>query len=224
MSRKPKNLLGRRFGRLLVESRYVGETRHRAAHWNCTCDWGGVAVHRSDVLLSGGAQSCGCLASEVRAETAREVGYQNKTHGQASRGRGESALYITWAGMKARCLNPSSTNYPRYGGRGIAVCERWMTFENFAADMGTRPPGHSLDRINPNGNYEPGNCRWATPTEQNRNRRDNRILSYHGEMLTLSELCERAGMPSRTVSTRISKLGWSVEQALETPVRKHRRH
>jgi len=122
--------------------------------------------------------------------------------------------------MRSRCNNPNDQSYPRYGGRGISVCERWDRFEVFLADMGKRPaPGYSLDRTDNNGNYEPGNCHWATKTDQARNRRSNRRLTHDGRTMTLAEWAHAVALNQNTISRRIDRLGWSVARALTTPVR-----
>lgn len=121
--------------------------------------------------------------------------------------------------MHQRCSDPSRPDFKWYGGRGITICERWNSFENFLTDMGERPEGKTLDRYpDHDGNYEPGNCRWATPTEQANNRRSNREVIYRGERMTLAELARRSGVQFATLRMRIES-GWSVEKAAEHPVR-----
>lgn len=140
-------------------------------------------------------------------------------HGHATR-QGLSAEYRTWQGMKTRCSNPNATGYARYGGRGIAVCDAWKSatgFRAFMADMGPKPmPGHSIDRIDPNGNYEPGNCRWATKMEQNSNTRRCHPLTIDGESATIAEWARRLGVPVRTLRDRVAA-GWTGKR-LTTPV------
>ncbi len=121
--------------------------------------------------------------------------------------------------MIRRCTRPNSRAYANYGGRGIRVCDRWLTFENFIADMVQRPVGHSLDRIDNDGPYSPENCRWATDIEQHRNRRDNRLETFRGQTKTLAEWAEEFGIRYATLHSRITKQGWSFERALTEPVR-----
>lgn len=124
------------------------------------------------------------------------------------------ALYGTWAMMIVRCTVPGASGYNNYGARGIKVCDRWMnSFVDFATDMGKRPAGYSLDRINPNGNYEPSNCRWASRSEQQRNTRHARFAIIDGVQYHVSELAEQSGINPRTLAYRISH-GWSKERLL----------
>jgi hypothetical protein len=126
--------------------------------------------------------------------------------------------YRSWYSMIDRCTNPSKKGWENYGGRGIAVCERWRKFANFLSDMGDRPNGLSLDRIDNDKNYEPGNCRWATRGEQARNRRSNRLLTYKGETHVMKDWATILGIKYITLRYRLFVLGWTVEKALETPV------
>lgn len=161
---KDYRMTGQRFGRWLVLER--GDNgAGRQARWICRCDCGGIRLVRSTHLKSGSTASCGCLQKERISE-------KKTTHGHAGRG-GETAEYRTWQAMKDRCYNPRHKFFKNYGGRGITVCDRWReNFRAFLADMGRKPrPELSLDRINNEGNYEPGNCRWATRGQQACNRR-----------------------------------------------------
>jgi hypothetical protein len=160
--RKIFDLTGEQFGRWTV-IKCVGR-RHGGALYLCRCECGNEKEVPSGTLRAGQSQSCGCWKRE-RGIVA------NTKHGRSSRGP-RSAEYRSWCAMKRRCDNPSTNGYENYGGRGIVYCERWASFENFLADMGERPPGHSLDRIDVNGNYTPENCRWATAKEQQWGRRD----------------------------------------------------
>jgi hypothetical protein len=134
-------------------------------------------------------------------------------HGHSPSGR-PSREYITWSSMKSRCLNPRHFAYKWYGGRGITICKKWLLFEGFLADMGPRPSSaHSLDRVDTDGNYEPGNCRWATETQQQNNRANNHRLTINGETATLTEWARRTGISRGTLDWRI-RHGWTVERAL----------
>lgn len=209
-NRQPsQDLTGQVFGRLTVIG-YAGRIggSHR---WDCHCQCGGLARVRNKDLKGGHTQSCGCLWEETF------LGCRT-THGMT-----DTKLYRVWAHMKARCHNPKSSVYRYYGGRGVVVCERWQGkegFANFLADMGPRPSSaHSIDRIDVNGNYEPGNCRWATKQEQMRNKRSNVTLTFRGETRCAAEWAELLGISYAAIVQRVGKLGWSDERALTTPVR-----
>jgi hypothetical protein len=138
----------------------------------------------------------------------------------ATHGLTKSAEYGIWSAMKRRCYNTHCQDYPSYGGRGIKVCEAWLKFENFYADMGPRPSSaHSIDRLDNNGDYEPGNCRWSTPIAQARNTRRNVRLTFNGKTQTISEWAYELGFSQRTLQTRL-KRGWPIEAALTTPLDK----
>jgi hypothetical protein len=124
--------------------------------------------------------------------------------------------------MIQRCTNPNSEKFPSYGGRGITVCDRWLKFENFLADMGEPPPGKQIERIDNSKGYEPGNCKWATRFEQARNKRNNRLVTYQGETFCVAEWAEKKGLKIPTLWTRLFKWNWEIERALNAPVR--RRH
>lgn len=126
--------------------------------------------------------------------------------------------YRAWQNMRTRTNNPRFKDWMLYGGRGIKCCQRWGSFENFFADLGPKPtPAHSLDRIDSDGHYEPGNCRWATPKQQARNWKSrNRLLTFHGETLPLSAWAERLGCRRELIRDRLA-MGWTVERALSTP-------
>lgn len=128
--------------------------------------------------------------------------------------------YLCWLGMRQRCNKPRRKEYRYYGGRGIRVCEAWdRSFSAFLADMGRRPsPSHTLDRINNDGDYEPGNCRWATWSEQNNNTRFNRNITYLGETLTVAQWSKRVGIKRNTLWTRLDGCGWTFERAISTPI------
>lgn len=138
-----------------------------------------------------------------------------RTHGHTV--DGQSPTYKSWHDMKDRCQNPKNGMYPHYGGRGIAVCERWNAFASFLADMGTRPPGTTIDRKDVNGNYEPSNCRWATVPQQADNTTRTIYLTFRGETLTLTQWATRLGVNRETLRSRLA-LGWAVEKAFTKPV------
>ncbi len=132
-------------------------------------------------------------------------------HGHGRRSS-QTRIWRAWKSMLQRCEAPNNRGYSRYGGRGISVCERWHDFSNFLADMGERPEGLTLDRINNDGNYEPGNCRWATIKEQSRNKSTNRFIEFNGERRCLTEWAEVLGIKTGTLQARLKK--WPIEQAL----------
>lgn len=146
---------------------------------------------------------------------------ESTKHGHA--GKHRTATYFAWQSMLNRCLNPKVESYPRYGGRGIVVCERWRIFSLFLEDMGPVPPGLSLDRIDNDGHYEPRNCRWATAEQQAGNRSNARVIEIGGERLHLAELARRHGLRSDTLKNRLDA-GWSVDDAVGTPVRGWRKN
>lgn len=169
------DLTGQTFGRLTVIERAESDNRHNHK-WLCRCTCGETRSVIGYNLTSGLTKSCGCLHREMSTG----LGHWRRTHGKR-----HTPTYRTWLDMIQRCTNPNNPRYTDYGGRGITVCERWRSFENFYADMGDRPgAGYSLDRIDNDSGYAPGNCRWATAEVQQRNKR--RSLSF-----TLADVPER---------------------------------
>lgn len=195
------DLSGKRFGKL-VAIEIVGDTSQHT-NWLCKCDCGNTRVIRSDSLRNGRLPSCGCAK-----------GTFHKTHGMK-----RTRVYGAWHSMHQRCRNTNILVYKDYGGRGIRVCERWKSFEAFYEDMGDPPSGYSLDRIDNSGNYEPGNCRWATWTQQNRNTRATILVAYDGAMVPLMELADRFNIPHSRLRQRLNR-GWDISLALTAPTRR----
>lgn len=200
------HLEGQKFGRWLVLERSHANS-HYSYFWSCVCDCGTRRNVLQKSLLSGLSRSCGCLKREVASETSKKHGLSNTKE------------YKIWAGIKDRCHNPDTPSYKNYGARNIRVCQRWLdSFEDFMEDMGERPsPLHTVDRINNNEGYFPSNCRWATRKQQQRNSRQNRLLTYMGKTLCVAEWSEVIGIEDKVLRSRIER-GWSVEKALTTPV------
>lgn len=191
--RRKIDLMGKRFGRLVVIADIPGK-------WLCQCDCGNQISATGTNLRIGDIVSCGCRKKD---------GFEHAT----KHGKRNSRLYVIWQGMIRRCGNKNSDQYVRYGARGISVCDRWKNFENFLADMGEPPEGATIDRINNDGNYEPGNCRWASTKEQGRNKRTNRVFEIDGVSKALVEWCELYKVNYFAAHGKISR-GKSIKQAL----------
>ena len=183
------DLKGKRFGRLLVVERVPSAPGARNAFWRCICDCGN-ATTTAAANIGKSTLSCGCLAKETAAKLLSKARY-TQTHGMS-----HTPEHDTWLRIQQRCYNPKDKKYPRYGARGIVVCQRWLNdFANFLADMGMRPSSrHSINRLNNDGNYEPDNCNWATPTEQARNRSITKTVEIGGIEMPIAEWCEIMGI------------------------------
>lgn len=203
------NLIGKKFGRLTVLDDSLKSPTHRLA--KCQCECGTETTQPLHAVVDGRVVSCGCHRNEgTRARSLR--------HGAARR-KEVTAEYKCWQQMRKRCENPKSQFYKDYGGRGIRVCDRWHIFENFLEDMGCRPSSeHSIDRHpDTNGNYEPGNCRWATDIEQANNRRDTPMIEYQGRTQSIADWARELGVKYWSLRNRIINLAWPVEKAFTTP-------
>ena len=205
------DIAGQRFGRLVALN--LAPTLKPGRIWRCVCDCGAVVMTTVGRLRAGNTKSCGCL----QKAKAREARLRGARHNMSA-----TPTYNSWKSMVARCTNPLATDFHLYGGRGVGICAEWLRFDGFFADMGNRPEGKTLDRINPSGNYEAENCRWATPAEQAANKRTNLLVTYQGETACVSEWARRLGFGKGMLKNRI-RAGWSVEQALTKPARKTRR-
>ncbi len=200
-----------KFGLLTVERDDIGRNRFAQVLWLCRCECGAPTLVIASYVRMGKTKSCGCLQTS---------GASRRTHGH----RGDrSRAYAAWSNMKARCDNPNTTQYADYGGRGITYDPRWGTFENFLEDLGEPQDGFSLDRIDVNQGYSKENCRWATLSEQRRNKRPEsrggRLVwvEINGERLILTDAVKKYGVvPYQTAVDRIFK-GWSAERAVLTP-------
>lgn len=190
------NMTGRRFSRLVVQS-YFGKVCDKTA-WVCKCDCGQVKNVIGTALRSGGTKSCGCLARQATSE-------RSKTHGMR-----DTPEYAAWCSMKCRCARDAG-----YAGRGISVCKEWSdSFVVFIRDMGQRPDDSmSIDRIDNDGNYEPSNCRWASRTTQQNNRRSNRRLVIDGKSRTLAEWVAVSGTSRQQIRSRLRR-GWQSKEAV----------
>lgn len=186
--RSATSKLGRVYHDLTVIE-FAGKARTGHSLWKCKCACGCEVVVRDCALTSGNTKSCGC-------RNLRNI---------TKHGMHMSGTYKSWAAMKSRCDDPNATAFKDYGGRGITYCESWADFENFLRDMGERPAGMTIDRVDTNGNYEPGNCRWATRKTQMRNRRCNRMVVLDGARMTLMEAAERLGITFSAARYRMKK-------------------
>lgn len=198
------NLVGQRFERLVV----VGDAGICSKHnvrWECVCDCGGRAVAYAYDLRAGKVKSCGCLAREGA----------NTKHGLARGGKRRSRVYSIWATMVQRCTNPNDRAYANYGARGIKVCRRWMSFENFFADMGEPAPEQSLERANNDKGYSPNNCYWASRAEQARNKRSTVRVCVDGTEMVLTDALRLLGVSLGALHYWMKKLNLTHQEGVE---------
>lgn len=180
-----------------VFGRWTVLRRAGAGMWRCRCSCGTEKFIQVTTLVRGTSKSCGCYSADL-----------HRKHGMEG-----TSTYNAWAHMLARCRNPKTQSYERWGGRGIKVCKEWHAFEAFFADMGKKPKNKSLDRIDNDGNYEPGNCRWATQRTQSGNQEKSLRYEWNGQTRTLSDLAHEHGMQRRRVYQRLLA-GWTLKDAL----------
>jgi hypothetical protein len=205
-ARKGSGLIGQKFTRLTVIAR--GEDRKGRPHWVCECICGNRIEPWEWNLRRGFTRSCGCLQREHALRNVRAL----TKHG----GHG-TPTYRSYLSAKSRCQNPNNIAYADYGGRGIRFL--YDSFEAFLEDMGPRPPGTTLERCDNHGHYEPGNCRWASYTEQNNNRRSNRLITAFGRTRTIARWAREVGIDRKALERRV-RHGWAPEDALTRPIRK----
>ena len=202
---QPLNLIGEKYGRLTVVER--AENMGVQTAWRCVCDCGNKITVRTNSLRTGNTRSCGCL-------------HQDSPDKHIIHGLCNHPLYSVWYGIKARCNNPSSMNYPRYGARGIKVCDAWendfLTFYEWSIRSGWEH-GLTIDRIDNDGDYCPENCRWVTHEVQNNNTRNNVNITYNGKTQTITQWANELGINESTLRKRISR-GWDIDKALSTKV------
>jgi len=184
-------------------------------YFRCKCDCGKIFLAQKWNLLRGySIKSCGCKTREI-------ISFSSRKHGMSA-----TSEYRIYFAMKKRCLDPSAVGYPRYGGRGITICDEWIkSFENFYADMGPRPSlRHSLERLDNELGYSKENCKWATATEQNNNKRSNRKYTYQDELITVAQIAKRIGMSYHKLWARL-RAGWSLENAISAnPIKRINQH
>ena len=211
--RKGIDLTSMRFGRLIALRQVVGPNpKITGAYWVCVCDCGVEKVIRGQDLRNGLTRSCGCFNLDRRREL-------KTTHGQS-----KHYLFKTWEGMVSRCHNPNDKDYRTYGARGIEVCELWRDDPaQFFKDMGPRPEGTSIDRVDGDDDYRPGNCRWATALEQGANRSNANLGTVNGHVMHLAAAARKYGIHESTILRRIQK-GMTMHEAVTMkPIRVRRK-
>lgn len=213
MTRAHPSLIGNRFGRLVVisESPRPLSVKRKRRYWLCQCDCGQEHVAFTTLLVSGGVRSCGCLGQDNRRQNCNKGRGANATHRMSTH-----LMYKRWRSLRNRCEQKNNPAYRWYGAKGIVVCERWKSFENFYADMGDPPtPAHQIDRINNNGNYEPNNCRWVTALENMHNTRANVIVEVNGMKMCWSEACRKINVSQTSAARKKRKSLWSHQTTID---------
>lgn len=222
---KNTSRVGEKFNFLTI----IGEIKEKVLMAVVECDCGTVKKIRKSRVVSGETKSCGCFARETARKTIELIREKRvltpeararmggTTRYKPSHGMKGSPEYVAWCSMINRCTNKRSTSYRTHGARGIKVCDRWVeSFSNFFKDMGCRPSSmHSLDRIDNDGNYEPENCRWATPQQQQRNKRTSTVITHEGKSLTAAEWSEITGIKADTIASR-KRRGWEDSKCVST--------
>lgn len=208
------DLTGHKYNRLTV-IRQLPTEKYGVLRWLCRCDCGNTVETITSYLRHNEVKSCGCLREEVIRRS------KNKTHGHTVNREHRTKTYTAWRSMKQRCLYKKDISYPNYGGKGVTIDSSWInSFETFLLDMGECPPNGSLDRIDNSKGYSRSNCRWTTITEQNRNKRNLRHITFKNETKLLVDWSRIYGINAVTLSGRLNR-GWSTEDALLTPVGKN---
>lgn len=203
----PSGLVGNKYGMLTIVE--CGEKIRKKMLVKCLCDCGNTKNIILKYLIIGVTKSCGCLRNELSSK-------RNKTHGLSY-----TTEYRTWKGMISRCNDNKNKRWKDYGGRGIKVCQEWLnSVDRFVEDMGKKPTGCQIDRINNDGNYEPSNCRWVTPKQNALNKRDTVIINFLGQSKPIEEWADKFNMKKSTLSNRLDR-GWSIERAMTTPAGKY---
>ena len=203
MGKPLRDLTGQRFGFLVALRLGEKQRKDTGAWWLCRCDCGREKHLSGHDLVDGKIMSCGCQRRNLTFLA-----------GPGTHGMRGSRTYRIWQAMLTRCRNPNIPQAKNYSGRGITVCERWLTFDNFLTDMGEAPAKHSIDRIDNNGNYEPTNCRWATSDQQMNNTRSNVFIEYQGLRLTRRQWERQLGLRPATIRDRLRR-GLTVTEALK---------
>lgn len=206
------NLIGRTFGRLIVIER-AENSRFRKARWRCKCSCGNIVIVCSDNLRRGLTKSCGCFRKDVCTKN-------NTTHGMYG-----TSEYKSWFHIITRCQNPNDKYFKDYGGRGISICQEWRdSFLAFYNHVGKRPSlKHSIDRINNDGNYKPGNVRWSLLVEQANNKRSNVLITINNTTMNVTQWAHEIGINCHTIFSRLQR-NWDPQKAVLRPIRKRKIH